>query len=249
MERNKIYFASDVHLGAPNYEKSIEREKLFVQWLSEIQKDAKVLYLVGDIWDMWFEYKTVVPKGFVRLLGKLMEMSNAGIEIHFFIGNHDMWMFNYLSEEMNIKTHREAFSVNHFGKRFFIAHGDGLGPNDKGYKFIKSIFANRICQFLFSWIHPDIGLRIAQYWSAKSRIATGNNDDIFQGNDKEFLYQYVKRKQEIAFHDFFIFGHRHLPLDMKVENKSRYINLGDWIKYNSYAVFDGENVHLKYYQP
>lgn len=247
MERNKIYFASDVHLGVPSFEKSLEREKLFVQWLNEIEKDAKVLYLVGDIWDMWFEYKTVVPKGFIRLLGKLNDLKNKGIEIHFFIGNHDMWMFNYLSDELQIPIHRKSLSVEHYGKKFFIAHGDGLGPNDKGYKFIKSVFANRFCQFLFSWIHPDIGLKIAQYWSAKSRIATGVCEDKYMGDDKEFLFQYVKRKSIQNFHDYFIFGHRHLPLNIKMENNSRYINLGDWIKFNSYVVFDGKDVELKYY--
>lgn len=245
--RKNIYFASDLHLGIPNEAKSLQREKLFIQFLNEIQHDCKTLYLVGDVWDFWFEYNTVVPKGYIRLLGKLAELKDNGIDIHFFIGNHDMWMFRYLTDELQIPIHRRSLSVEHFGKKIFIAHGDGLGPNDKGYKFIKAVFANKICQFLFNWIHPDIGTKIALFWSRKSRQATGNKEDIYRGDDREYLYQYVKRKQEKDYHDLFVFGHRHLPIDVMVDNKARYINLGDWIQYFTYLKIDENEVALLRY--
>lgn len=245
--RKNIYFASDLHLGIPNEAKSLQREKLFIQFLNEIQHDCKTLYLVGDVWDFWFEYNTVVPKGYIRLLGKLAELKENGIDIHFFIGNHDMWMFRYLTDELQIPIHRKSLSVEHFGKKIFIAHGDGLGPNDKGYKFIKAVFANKICQFLFNWIHPDIGMKIALFWSRKSRQATGNKEDVYRGDDSEYLYQYVKRKQETDYHDLFVFGHRHLPIDAVVDNKARYINLGDWIQYFTYLKIDENEVALLRY--
>ena len=174
----KIYFASDLHLGIPNKEISLEREKLFVKWLDEIKKDASALYLVGDVFDFWFEYKTVVPKGYIRILGKLAELSDSGLPIHFFSGNHDMWVFDYLEKELNISIYHEPIQIELNGKTFFIGHGDGLGPNDWGYKF-KKLFANKICQWLFARVHPNLGISIAQYWS-KSRIANGKKDETFR---------------------------------------------------------------------
>jgi UDP-2,3-diacylglucosamine hydrolase len=169
----KIYFASDLHLGVPNKEKSLEREKRFVKWLDEIKSDASAIYLVGDVFDFWFEYKKAVPKGYVRLLGKLAEISDSGIDIHFFTGNHDMWVFDYLEKEINLKIYRKPQEITINGKSFFIGHGDGLGPHDKGYKFIKKIFSNKLCQWLFARVHPNLGISIAEYWSQKSRIANG----------------------------------------------------------------------------
>lgn len=243
---SKIYFASDLHLGVPNREKSLVREKLFVQWLDEIKSDAEAIYLVGDIFDFWFEYKKAVPKGYVRLLGKLAEISDSGIPIHIFTGNHDMWLFDYLEDEINAHIYREPIEISLKGKRFFIGHGDGLGPGDNGYKLIKKIFKNKLCQWLFERIHPNLGISIAQYWSKKSRIANGEKDESYHG-EKEWLTQFCKGKMKTIEVDYFIFGHRHLPLEVDLGNNTTYINLGEWVNYNSYAVFDGKKLELKSY--
>ena len=243
---SKIYFASDLHLGVPNREKSLVREKLFVQWLDDIKSDAEAIYLVGDIFDFWFEYKKAVPKGYVRLLGKLAEFSDSNIPIHIFTGNHDMWLFDYLEDEINAHIYREPIEVSLKGKRFFIGHGDGLGPGDNGYKLIKKIFKNKLCQWLFERIHPNLGISIAQYWSKKSRIANGEKDESYHG-EKEWLTQFCKQKMKTIEVDYFIFGHRHLPLEVDLGNNMTYINLGEWVNYNSYAVFDGKKLELKRY--
>jgi len=243
---SKIYFASDLHLGVPNKEKSLVREKLFVQWLDEIKTDAEAIFLVGDIFDFWFEYKKAVPKGYVRLLGKLAEISDSGIPIHIFTGNHDMWLFDYLEDEINAHIYREPIEISLKGKRFFIGHGDGLGPGDNSYKLIKKIFNNKLCQWLFERIHPNLGISIAQYWSKKSRIANGEKDESYHG-EKEWLTQFCREKMKTIDLDFFIFGHRHLPLEVDLGNNTTYINLGEWVNYNSYAVFDGKNLELKRY--
>lgn len=243
---SKIYFASDLHLGVPNREKSLERERLFVQWLDEIKVDAEAIYLVGDVFDFWFEYKKVVPKGYIRLLGKLAEISDSGIPIHFFTGNHDMWLFDYLEKEIKVLIYKDPIEISLKGKQFFIGHGDGLGPGDKGYKIIKTIFRSRICQWLFERIHPNLGISIAEYWSKKSRIANGVKDEKFYGED-ELLTQFCKEKMKTTEVDYFIFGHRHLPLEINLGDNTTYINLGEWVNYNSYAVFDGKKIELKRY--
>ncbi len=240
----KIYFASDFHLGVPTYEKSLEREHRIVRWLDSIRNDAEELYLLGDVFDFWFEYKTVVPRGYVRLLGKLAELSDSGIKIHYFTGNHDMWTFDYLEKELNVTIYRAPIERVYNSKTFYIGHGDGLGPGDHGYKFIKKIFASKICQWLFARLHPNFGIGIANYFSKKSRIATGTTDENFLGEEKEWLVIYSKEILAKKHFDYLIFGHRHLPLDIKI-NDSRYINLGDWIQYFTYGVFDGENFELK----
>jgi len=245
--KNKIYFASDCHLGVPDYKTSLEREKIFIKWLDTIKADAEEIYLLGDIFDFWFEYKTVVPKGYVRLLGKLAELSDSGIKIHYFIGNHDMWMYDYFPKELNIPLYKKPIVKEIYGKNFYIAHGDGLGPNDKGYKFIKKIFSNKICQWLFARLHPNFGLWLATFLSRKSRIANGFTDEIFLGEESERLIQYVKGIEKTMHNDYYIFGHRHLPLNMIID-KTNYINLGDWVKNYSYAVWDGEKVELKYFK-
>lgn len=241
----KIYFASDFHLGVPDYASSLEREKKVVQWLDEIQQDAEEVFLVGDVFDFWFEYKTAVPKGFVRLLGKIAELTDKGIPVHFFTGNHDMWVFDYLPKEIGVKIYRQPILRELNGKKFMIGHGDGLGPKDYGYKFIKKVFASKVCQWLFARIHPNLGISVAQYWSRKSRIANGTKDEEFFGDDERLLI-YCKEILQREHFDYFIFGHRHLPLDMPV-GSSHYINLGEWVNYNSYGVFDGEKVELKYF--
>ena len=240
----KVYFLSDFHLGAPNEVESRKREDRLVRFLQAARKDAGVIFIVGDIFDFWFEYKTVVPKGFVRLLGTLAQMSDEGIQLHIFTGNHDLWMHDYLAKELNAKVHFEPqeFSINN--KQFLIGHGDGLGPGDKGYKRLKKIFTNPVCQWLFRWLHPDAGIQLANYFSQKSRAKTGNADEIFLGEDKEWLILYTKEKAKTMEVDYFVFGHRHYAIDFKINERSRYINLGDWIRLNTYAVFDGDTMQL-----
>ena len=247
-EGKKVYFASDNHLGAPSRELSLGREKKFVAWLDEIKKNAGVIFLLGDLFDFWFEYKTVVPKGFTRTLGKLAELSDTGIKVYFFVGNHDMWMKGYFEEELGIEVfHRpQEFQINN--KVFLIGHGDGLGPGDKGFKRMKKVFANRFAQWCFRWIHPDWGVRVAQYFSVKNKLISGKEDIHFLGEDKEWLVQYAKRKLEEKHYDYFVFGHRHLPLEISLGEQATYINLGDWITYYTYAIFNGERLQLSSYK-
>jgi len=247
-ENKKIYFASDFHLGVPSPEKSLEREKLIVKWLDEIKHDAREIFLMGDVFDFWFEYRQTAPKGFVRLLGKIAEITDSGIPVTFFTGNHDMWMFDYLPKEIGITVYREPIVRTYNGKKFFLGHGDGLGPGDNGYKFIKKIFANKLCQWLFARLHPNFGMGMAHFWSHKSRVSNGPKDEAFHGEENEWLAIYAKEILQKEYFDYFIFGHRHLPLDIKLPQNSRYINLGEWVNYNSYAVFDGKELELKYYK-
>jgi UDP-2,3-diacylglucosamine hydrolase len=240
----KVYFLSDFHLGAPNDTESRKREDRLVRFLQDARKDASIIFIVGDIFDFWFEYKTVVPKGFVRILGTLAQLADEGIQLHIFTGNHDLWMQDYLSKELNAKLYFEPQTFTIQNKQFLIGHGDGLGPGDKGYKRLKKIFTNPVCQWLFRWLHPDAGIELANYFSRKSRAKTGNADEIFLGEDKEWLILYTKEKAKTMAVDFFIFGHRHYAIDLKINDKSRHINLGDWIRLNTYAVFDGTDLQL-----
>ncbi len=245
-KKNNIYFASDFHLGAPNYEESLIREKRIIKWLDEIKNDAKEIYLVGDIFDFWFEYKSAIPKGFVRIQGKIAELTDSGIAIHIFTGNHDMWIFDYLPKELGITLHRDSITKTYNGKKFLIGHGDGLGPGDKTYKMLKAVFASKLCQWSFARIHPNLGIGIANAWSRSSRKSNITYDEVFHGEDKEDLIiycnEYIKKDPSI---NYFIFGHRHLPLEVNIGDNAKYINLGEWIKYNTYGVFDGEKMELK----
>lgn len=244
----KIYFLSDFHLGAPDYESSLQREKRVVQFLEEIRIDAQMIFILGDLFDFWYEYEKVVPKGFVRILGKLAELTDSGIVIHFFVGNHDMWMNGYFEKELNINVYHDAKEFEFNGKKFLIGHGDGLGPGDHRYKMMKKIFRNKFSQSLFGMLHPSTGIGLADYFSRKSRAATGKEDEQFLGEEKEWLIIYAKEILRSKPISYFIFGHRHLPIVFKLNQESTYINLGDWIQYNSYAVFDGDIVSLKYYE-
>lgn len=243
----KIYFLSDFHLGAPDHASSLLREKRIVKFLDEIKNDAEQIFILGDLFDFWYEYKRVIPKGFVRILGKLAELTDAGIEVHFFVGNHDMWMKGYFEKELNIKVYHRPEEFDLKGKKFFIGHGDGLGPGDHRYKFLKKIFRNKFSKWLFGIFHPGFGIGLADYFSSKSRKATGKTNEQFLGEDREWLIIFSREMMKTNQYDYFIFGHRHLPIDFKLSDATHYINLGDWIKYNSYAVFDGENVQLKFY--
>jgi len=241
----KIYFASDSHLGAPNFEESLIREKKFVLWLDAIKKDADAIFLVGDIFDFWFEYKEVVPKGFTRTLGKLAEISDSGIPIHFFAGNHDMWLKNYFEKELNLNVYKasKVFVIN--DKKFFVGHGDGLGPRDKSYKRMKKIFRNSFFNWCFRCMHPDWGIKLGKYLSNKNRIKSSLEDLKFNGEESEWLTQYCREKLKDERYDFFVFGHRHIPLEIELNSNSKYINLGDWVTHFSYAVFDGNSLSLK----
>ncbi len=244
----KVYFLSDFHLGAPDYATSLEREKRVVQFLDKAMQDAACIFIVGDLFDFWYEYKTVVPKGYVRILGKMASISDNGIPIYFFVGNHDMWMKGYFEKEMNIPVYFEPKPFEFNNKKFLVGHGDGLGPGDHGYKFIKKIFRSKFCQALFGILPPAIGVGLANFMSRRSRAATGQTDEKFLGEDKEWLISYCKEVLQQQQYDYFIFGHRHLPINFQLNNNSRYINLGDWIRYDSYAVFDGINLELKYHK-
>ena len=239
----KVYFASDQHLGAPTQEESIPRERKFLRWLDAIKKDAEAIFLLGDLFDFWFEYKAVVPKGFVRILGKLAEIRDSGIPIYFFVGNHDMWMIDYFETELNIPVYYEpqVFEINN--KTYFLGHGDGLGPYDNGYKRIKKIFRWSFFNWCYRWLHPDLGMRLGQYMSVRNKTISGDEDFKFLGDD-EWLVLYCKRKLETQHYDYFMFGHRHLPLEIQLNSKSKYINTGDWVSYFTYATVDENGVKL-----
>lgn len=247
-EGKKIYFISDFHLGIPDYERSLDRERKIVRWLDSVKQDAAVIYLMGDVFDYWFEYRESVPKGFVRLLGKLAELSDAGIEIHYFTGNHDMWVFDYLPREIGLIIHREPICKEYSGSKFYLGHGDGLGPGDHGYKFIKKVFSNPVCQWLFARIHPNTGLWIMKYFSRKSRLATGDSDGEFKGEEKEWLILHCREVLQKEHFDYFIFGHRHLPIDLQLKDNSRYINLGEWLHHFMYASFDGKELAFRKFE-
>jgi len=241
-----IYFASDNHLGAPTKAQSLPREKKFVKWLDTVKDDAAAIFLLGDLFDFWFEYKRVVPKGFTRTLGKLAEISDSGIPIYYFVGNHDLWMNGYFEEELNIPVYHNPKEFTFNDKTFLIGHGDGLGPGDKGYKRMKKVFTNPVCKWLFKRVlHPDFGMRVGHYMSVKNKLISGDEDAKFLGNDNEWLVQYCKQKLEDKHHDYFVFGHRHLPLEIDLNTNSKYINLGDWISYFTYGVFDGDTFKLE----
>jgi len=242
LNKNKIYFASDFHLGANNLEESHNREKRIVSWLNKIEEDAQAIYLAGDIFDFWFEYKKVIPKGFVRLLGKLAELIDNGTEIHLFVGNHDLWIGEYFEREIGIIIHHKPKIIEEQGKRILIGHGDGIGKGDYLYKFIKQIFTSKICQWAFTRLHPNLAFFIAHSWSNNSRR---KHATPFKEKEKEILFMYSKEQQKINPIDYYVFGHRHLPLEIKIDERATYINLGEWIVYDSYGVLENGKMELK----
>ncbi|MDB5135958.1 MAG: UDP-2,3-diacylglucosamine hydrolase [Mucilaginibacter sp.] len=245
--RNKLYFASDFHLGAPSYASSREREARLVRWLDMIKADAAEVFLMGDAFDFWFEYKTVVPKGYIRFLGKLAELADTGIKIYLFKGNHDMWMFDYFTKEFDATIISDELVIERNGKKFFLHHGDGLGPGDHSYKLLKKIFRSSICQWLFARIHPNFAVGIANYWSSHSRIANEKIANVILAR-QEYLVIFCRELLKTEFYDYLVFGHRHKPLDIQVGENSRYINLGEWVSTYSYAEFDGKDMTIKYFE-
>lgn len=248
---SRIYFASDFHFGIPDRESSRRREDLLVRWLDEVSKDAESIYLMGDLFDFWFEYRSVVPRGFIRLLGKLAEVTDAGIPVHLFKGNHDLWAFGYLSEEAGVSLHRVPEIMTHSGRQFYLAHGDGLGPGDHGYKLLRRVFECPFCQWMFRWLHPDLGTRMALYFSRRSRLANvareGRRETMRDVSDEmlvKFASQAALQYPEV---DYFVFGHRHLPLIHPLGTGQQMILLGDWLVNFTYGVFDGEKFELKEY--
>ena len=243
-----IYFASDFHLGSPNHAESRIREDRIVRWLTSIEDKCSELFLMGDIFDFWFEYRKVVPKGYIRLQGKLANMSDAGVKIYFFKGNHDMWVEDYFTKEMGIQIVSDELVINRGGKSFYLHHGDGLGPGDANYRILRKVFRNPVCRWLFSILPPVIGLGIATGWSKESRIVNTRVEEVFLGEDKEWLAVYSREVLEKQHYDYFIYGHRHLPMIIELGNNSQYYNIGEWFGFNSYAVFDGEELRLEYFE-
>ncbi len=242
----KLYFLSDLHLGAPTPEASMLREQKLLSFFNFIEQDAQAVFLVGDTFDFWFEYQQVVPKGFVRFLSKLATLREKGIAVYIFSGNHDLWLQDYLEKEIGAVIFHDKIALNVANTSVLLAHGDGLGPGDLKYKILKKIFTNRLCRWLFRWLHPDIGIKIAQIWSRHS--FTDPSIEVFHGEDKEWLIQYCKRKLQQQHYDYFIMGHRHLPMEIPLNGNSTYINLGDWIVNSHYAVYDGQSFTLKKFE-
>lgn len=239
----KIYFASDIHLGLPGVEPPLEREKRFVRWLDMAKQDAEEIILLGDIFDFWYEYKKVIPRGFSRFLGKLSELTDSGITIRFFTGNHDIWAYDYLSSECGVILHTDPFVCEFGGKRFFMHHGDGLGSTDRGYKIMKWFFTWRVSQFMFSnFVHPNWALWLAHHWSYKSRYSKGIAE-VYRG-EREHIYQFSVKEAAGNFYDFLIFGHRHTPVEVDLNSTTKMFILGDWLVSNIYGVFDGEHMEL-----
>ena len=244
----KIYFASDQHFGAPNPKESRVREDKFIRWLDIIKKDAQILFLMGDLFDFWHEWNHVVPKGYIRVLGKIAELKDSGVEIYFFVGNHDLWMRNYFEVELGIPVYFDKKYYEIDGQKFLLAHGDGLGPGDKGYKRMKKVFTNPLAQWAFRWLHPDIAMRIANYMSQKNKMISGVEDQKFLGEDREFLILYSREKLKTENINYFVFGHRHLPMVLDLKQNSKYINLGDWISYFTYGIYDGKEFKLETFE-
>ncbi len=246
-----IYFASDFHLGVSAAVSSREREGQIVAWLHHCwKKDAEAFYLVGDLFEFWFEWREVVPRGYVRFFGKLAEIADAGIPIHVFTGNHDLWLEDYLQKEIGVVMHRQPLRTTLLGYEILIGHGDGLGPGDYGYKRLKKLFEARWARWCYSRLHPNLAMKLAFYFSGKSRSSQPAETE-FLGPDKEWLVAYAERKTAIEpALDYCVFGHRHLPIDYPLSNgRSRYINLGEWLHYNSYARLEStEGLSLAYWK-
>lgn len=246
----QIYFLSDAHLGSRAIAHRRMQERRIVNFLDSIKHKAEAVYLLGDMFDFWHEYKTVVPKGYTRFLGKLSELTDLGVEVHFFVGNHDLWMGNYLQEECGVTIHHTEAVLEIHGKLFYLAHGDGLGSTDRKFKMLRAVFHNALCQRLFAALHPRWGVAFGLEWAKHSRMKrVDGKEPEYMGEEKEeliiFAKDYLKTHPNI---NFFIFGHRHIELDLMLARESRVVILGDWISQFNYAVFDGEHLLLEEYE-
>lgn len=246
-KKGKIYFVSDVHLGAPALNNNRERERLFADWLDDIKDDVSELFLMGDIFDFWHEYKKVAPRGFTRIIGRIGDLTDSGVNVHFFTGNHDLWVYDYLPEEAGVILHRNPVVKEIFGKNFFLAHGDGLDEADVGYRRLKRIFTNKTMQWLFARLHPNAALSLGHGWSKKSRLAKMGTDENFKANE-DGMYKFAEKYLEKESIDYFIFGHRHELAKESINGNTTFVLLGDWINKFSYGVFDGENFEIKRYK-
>jgi len=240
----KVYFVSDFHLGTPDATSSLEREKKIVEWLGRIEHDAQAIFFLGDQFDFWFEFRYVIPKGFSRFIGKLVELREKQIPLYFFTGNHDMWMFDYFPSELGIPIIRHLLKLQIGETILLVGHGDGLGPGDHTYKFLKLLFNSTLCQRMFAFLHPWIGFTIATKWSKSSRAANTKMDKEFLG-EKERIWIFCQEMENKEHHDYYIFGHRHLEMDLAVGKASRYVNLGEWVTGSTYGIFDGKKLELK----
>lgn len=240
----QIYFLSDLHLGAQSYNESFIREKNSIQFLQQIKNNTQAIFLVGDVFDFWFEYNLVVPKYFVRFLNCLADFTQQQIPVYIIKGNHDLWYNNYLTQEIGVTIIEDSVELTSNNKKIFITHGDGKGKGDLKYKILKRIFTNPICKWLFKWLHPDIGMKLALLWSRNS--FDHPKHEKFNGEENERLIQFVKAMEKEQHYDYYICGHRHLPMEFVISANSTYINLGDWIYHNSYASFNGNNLSLQY---
>lgn len=245
----KVYFISDLHLGAWTFDNPLDYERRVVRFLNSIKDDCYELFLLGDIIDYWFEYKYVVPKGFTRFLGKLGEMSDSGVKIHWFTGNHDIWIFDYIEKETGAQVYHEAQEMVLQDKRFYLSHGDGIGHDSRSYKLMAGFFRNKTCQWMFkNLIHPDWATAFAHHWSKNSRLS-GRDFPDFLGEDKEHLVVFAKKYLlEHPDIDYFIFGHRHIMLDLLLSRKCRMMILGDWIQHFSYAVLENGKLSLEQFE-
>jgi len=240
----KIFFASDFHLGLKTGSPPLDRERKVVGWLENIAPEADGIYLIGDIFDFWWEYKLVVPRGFTRFLGTVARITDSGIPVHFFSGNHDMWVSDYFTKECGVIMHTDPLTVSFNGKKFHIAHGEGLSTRNNAYKILLKIFRNKPLRVLYSALHPRIGVSIGHRWSLSSRLGKGISQE-FLGEDEEDLIRYAMLFPVDEKIDFFVFGHRHLAMTYKLRNNAEIFFLGDWIKHSSYAEWDGNNLTLK----
>ena len=244
-----IYIISDAHLGSWAIPHQRMQERRLVRFLDDIKHKAYAVYLLGDMFDFWYEWKYAVPKGYTRFLGKISELTDMGVEVHYFTGNHDIWMYGYLEEECGVIMHHQALTTDIMGKTFFMAHGDGLGDPDRKFKFISRMFHNKVCQRLFSTLHPRWSMWFGLTWAKHSRMKRADGkEEPYKGEDREFLIQYTKEYMKTHPDiDYYIYGHRHIELDMMLSRKSRMMIIGDWIWQFTYVVFDGEHIFLEQY--
>lgn len=247
----KIYFISDAHLGARFHTDHRAIEKKLVRWLDSVKETASAIFMLGDMFDYWYEYKYVVPKGFIRFLGKLAELSDSGVEIHIFIGNHDVWLFNYLPEEVGAIIHRDVLTVELLGQRFFLGHGDEIDYRSRSFRLLRKLFRNRFCQWLYAGIHPRWSFRFALSWSLNSRKSElkKNQELTYAGEAAEYMVEFAK--DYLRTHpdiNFFIFGHRHIMLDLMLTKTSRLLIAGDWMKLFSYIEWDGKELSLNQFE-